>query len=200
MRAFVIGLLLLAIALPARAEVVDAVVASVHNRIIALSTLMAYRQAFVPRSDLDAALNALVDERLLADEARRYGQAVDPKTLAATLKLMPTPAGMTSDEWGDVLDDHLLSAQFLSFRFGDFAMVSRAAMIAYFKAHRAQFPGHFAQNEERIRSLLAPAERRREEQAYVETLRASAQVQYNPALPLTKPSPARYNGGQEAHP
>lgn len=200
MRGLGIGLLLLALALPARAAMVDAMVAAVHHRIIALSTLEAYQQAFAARSDLNTALQALIDERLLADEARRYGQAVDPKTLAAAIAETPRPAGLTQDEWGDMMDDHLLAAQFLSFRFGDFVMVPRPTMLAYYRAHRATFKGRFVQEQERIRKLLAPAERQREVQGYIQTLRSSAQVQYNPALSLTQPSSARYNGAQEAHP
>lgn len=176
------AILVAAMAAPVWAEVVDGVVAAVDYRIVARSTLGAHHETFAPEQPAAIALQALIDDRLLGQEARRYGLTLSAKQLAEGLARWPMPAVMTPDEWQPLVADHMLARQFLDFRFAEFVPIPREELRAYYEAHRGDFPGSFAEVEDRVRELLAPAARARREGAYREELRARHDIRINPAL------------------
>lgn len=180
--ALLTGLLLLTLAAPARAVVVDGVVAAIDYKIVALSTLEAYRAVFAPAQPPALALQALIDDRLLGQEARRYGLELSPERLAAGLARWPAPAGMSEAEWRALVADHMLARQFLDFRFADFVPIPREELRAYYEAHRDEFGRPFAEVEDRIREVLTPAARARREGAYREELRTRYEIRVNAAL------------------
>lgn len=172
----------LGLAAPALAAPVDGVVAAVDYRVVALSTLGAYRATFAPAQPPAIALQQLIDDRLLGQEARRYGLELAPAQLEAGLRRHPVPPVMTEAEWKALVADHLLARQFLDFRFADFVPIPREDLRAYYEAHRAEFDQPFEQVEDRIRTLLTPAARSAREDAYRQELRARYDIRINAAL------------------
>lgn len=168
--------------LPARAELVDVVVASIDFRVVAASLLANYRRAFAPDQPPAVALQMLIDDRLLANEARRYGQTMTPEAMKAALAKHPRPGDLTEAEWRLLLGDHLLAKQFLEFRFSEFVPISRDEVKAYYEANKASFGAPFEEVEERVRALLLPAARARQIEAYKSELRSRAQVRINAHL------------------
>lgn len=182
MRVLLATLIALSLAGPARAELVDGVVAAIDYKIVARSTLSAYRAAFVPAEPPALALQALIDDQLLGQEARRYGLELSPERLAEGLARWPRPTGMGEAEWRALVADHMLARQFLDFRFADFVPIPREELRAYYEAHRAEFGRPFAEVEDRIRALLTPAARARREGAYREELRTRYEIRVNAGL------------------
>lgn len=167
------------LALPVRAELVDVVVASIDFRVVAASLLANYRAVFAPAQPPAIALQMLIDDRLLANEARRYGQNLTPEAMKAALAKYPRPGDLTEAEWRLLLGDHLLAQQFLEFRFSEFVPISREAVLEFYKGHRDAFPEPFEAVEERVRQRLLPAAKARQIAAYKEELRSRAQVRIN---------------------
>lgn len=166
----------LLLAAPARAQApVDGVVAAVGADVFALSLLVAYRAAFYPQADLETAVERLLDEHLLAAEARRYGRVLPEARLASAKKRYPTPPGFDGDEWALVLRDRLQAQGFLDFRFGEFVPIPREDELAYYRANRARFPRPFEEEEPAVRRALMPLVRARQEIAYRRTLRERAE-------------------------
>lgn len=181
-----------ALALPADRPV-DGVVAAVEADVFALSLLEAYQRAFFPRADRETAVGRLIDERLLAAEARRYGRAIAPAALAAARKAHPTPAGFDTAEWDAVLSDRLQAQAFLDFRFGEFVPIPREDVQAYYDAHRERFPRPFEEEEAAVRQALAPLARARKEIEYRRALRDRAEWRVDRAL-LEAGAAAPYDG------
>lgn len=175
------------LAAPARAALVDGVVAAINDRVIALSTLEAYHTSFMPTQSSAAALETLINERLLASEATRYGQSLPNTTVTAAAAKLPVPAGLSHDEWFAMLGDHLLADRFIAFRFAGFMPIPRDQLLTYYHQHRDQFPGSFADAEETIRTALTPQVRQQQIDAYIEELRSTADVRIDPTLIPTAP-------------
>lgn len=167
---------------PVRAETVDVVVASIDFRVVALSLLANYRQVFAPSQPPAIALQMLIDDRLLANEARRYGQNLTPQAMKAAQARYPRPGDLTEVEWRLLLGDHELAKQFLEFRFSEFVPISRDELRAYYEANKAAYTQPFEEVEERIRTRLLPAARARQIEAYKAELRSRAQVRINAGL------------------
>jgi hypothetical protein len=177
-----LGVNLLTCPLAAQAEIIDGVVGAVDGSAIPLSILQAYQASYEPAQPMGVSLENLIDDRLLSGQARRYGQSVAAKDLAAERNAHALPAGMTKPEWDQVLNDHLLAAQFLQFRFGDFVPVSREQEQAYYEKNRANFPGTFADAAARIHDILLPLARARREEAFKRNLRQNADVRTDATL------------------
>lgn len=157
----------------------DGVVAAIEFNAIMLSTLRAYQQAFMPEQPAAVALEALINDSLLAREANRYGQTIPNEQVKKEAAARPVPGTLTPIEWQQLLAMHLLAQRFIDFRFGDFVPVSREEIKAYYEAHRNQFFGPIDQYEELIRGLLVPAVRARRVASYEEELRTRYNVRIN---------------------
>ena len=144
---------------PAEAAIVDGVVATVDNQVMPLSILRAYQAAYAPTQPLEGALAQWVDDRLVANQAARYGQRVAAGSLDAERAAHPRPVGLDDASWDQLLGDHLLARQFLEGRFGGFVPVSRAEEERVYQDNRKAYPGPFASEEPKIRALLEPAAR-----------------------------------------
>jgi hypothetical protein len=168
--------LVLAFAAPAPAAVVDGVVAATGREAIALSLFRAYHAAFWPDQPAPTAIRHLIDERLVAGQARRYGQDLKPAELAEVRKAHPRPAGPTPEEWDRLIADHELAARFLQFRFGDFVPVTRDQEQAYYQRHRDAYPGSFEAEQPRIHARLVPQVRARRIERFLTELRDRADV------------------------
>lgn len=160
----------------------DGVVAAIEFNAIMLSTLRAYQQAFMPEQPAAVALEALINDSLLAREANRYGQTLPNELVKKEAAERPVPGTLTPLEWQQLLATHLLAQHFIDFRFGDFVPVSRDEIKAYYEAHRDRFPGSLDAHEEAIRTLLVPAVRARRVASYEEELRTRYNVRINADL------------------
>jgi hypothetical protein len=176
--------LVVALAAPVRAEVVDGVAAAIDHQPVALSLLRAYHGVFEPDIKLEDALQRLIDDRLLANQARRYGQSLTPLELSRERVKHPKPPGPSDEEWLQLVTDRALAARFLEFRFGEFVPVTREQLQAYYNAHRKDFPGTLAEEEERVRMVLAPLARARREERFKRELRERADVRIDASLLL----------------
>lgn len=154
----------------------DAVVAAIGYRVIPRSLVEAYRAAFEPSQPAAVALRTLIDDRLLAAEARRYLLAPKAGELEAARADHPLPAGFADAEWDQVLLDRVLARRFLDFRFGDFVPVTREEIRAFIKANPAGFKGTAEANEAKARSLLVPMVRAKREEAFKAELRDRVHV------------------------
>lgn len=166
----------------ARAELFDGVVAAVNGEAVLLSTLRAYMAAYAPSATPSDALQHLIDDRLLAALAHRYGQSLKPAEVAAERARHPAPSGYTGPEWDELVSDHLLATKFMAFRYGDFVPVSRQQEQKYYNQHRASFPQPFNQAEPRIHDLLVPEIRARRERNFLRDLRQRSDVRTDAAM------------------
>jgi hypothetical protein len=173
---------LLALASPAQAALVDGVVAATGRDAIALSLFRAYHTAFWPDQPAAAAIRHLIDDRLVAAQARRYGQDLKPQELAAARQAHPRPAGPTPEEWDRLVADRTLAERFLQFRFGDFVPVTRDQEQAYYDRHRQEFPGSFEAEQPKIHALLVPQVRERRIDRFLTDLRNRADVRVDTTL------------------
>ncbi|MDB5099595.1 MAG: hypothetical protein JWM80_4016 [Cyanobacteria bacterium RYN_339] len=174
--------LLLGFAAPVQAALVDGVVAATGHEAIALSLFRAYHTAFWPDQPAAVAVRRLIDDRLVAAQARRYGQDLKPAELEAERKSHARPAGPTPEEWDRLIADRALAERFLAFRFGDFVPVTRDQEQAYFDKHRGDFPGTFDAAQPRIHAILVPQIRARRIDRFKTDLRDRADVRVNPGL------------------
>jgi hypothetical protein len=164
-------------------RVVDGVAAAVGYEVVTRSLLHAYRAAFWPGASDAVALEALVDERLLGAEARRYGLTPDARGLARLVAQQPAPPGFRETEWREVLVDRVLAGQLLAFRFGDYVPIEREAILAYLAAH-PQLSGVTPEaREAAARAALLPEARARRETAFKAELRARAEFRMVPQQP-----------------
>lgn len=168
---------------PAESRRTDGVVAAIGYDIVTRSLLEAYRGAFGPTRTEAEALRALVDERLLSAEARRYGLVVPAVAFREALAGHPAPAGIRGDEWRAVIADRVLSVQFLAFRFGDFVPVGRDDVTAYVASHPELRGLSPEAREAEARERLLPVLRARREEAFKEELRLRAEVRWMDPLP-----------------
>lgn len=162
----------------------DAVVAAIGFTIVPRSVYVAYRAAFAAEHPPAVALQKLIDDRLLAIEARRYALAPVAGELEAARALNPLPDGFAPSEWDEVLQVRILAKRFLDFRFGDFVPIPREEIRALIGAYPKVFKGPQEADEAKARALLLPAARSKREDAFLEELRARVPVRIVPeALP-----------------
>ena len=154
----------------------DAIVALVDRVPITATMLDAYRARFAGREVASAALLSMIDDVLIAREARRYALTLAPDELPRALSTYPAPPGFEAAEWSAIVGDHLLASHLLAFRFGEYTPLSREQLQAHFKAHRDRFPGSFESQEDRVREVLAPLVRAKREADMRADLRQRADV------------------------
>lgn len=167
-------------ATPALAVEADAIVAAIGYEVVARSTLVAYRESFAPKQAPAEVLQTLIDNRLLAAEARRYAISSGSADVAALRQAHPAPPTFTAAEWDRLLRERVLARKFLDFRFGDFVPVSRDAVLALMQAKPAEFKGDTMANEAKARKMLLPAARAEREQAFLLALRDRGEVRFVP--------------------
>jgi hypothetical protein len=165
-----------AAASPAPWHAADAIVATIGYQVIPRSLVEAYRAAFEPAQPVPVALQRLIDDRLLAAEARRYALAPKAGELEAARKAHPLPPGFAASEWDQILLDRILAQRFVDFRFGDFVPVSREEIRAFIQRNPAGFKGTAEANEAKARALLLPVARSKREEAFKAEVRERVHV------------------------
>lgn len=189
-------------ALPAPAEVLDHVAASVNREVITLSELRqaadfnaAMQGGGANRNHLEAeTLGGLINRRLLLQEARRLAFAdVSPRDIRTEMealkKRFPSESdfirflltlGMTEDQLGVMLGERLIVERFLEKKVGLFVRVGRDEVRAYYDANIGKFAGRTFQEASRsIADLLSLRKTDQQIAQYLLNLRSRADVRIN---------------------
>ncbi|MEB3285765.1 MAG: hypothetical protein VKN33_10810 [Candidatus Sericytochromatia bacterium] len=159
-------------ALPATTA--EAIVAAIGFEPIMLTEVLAYRNVFATRDSIAVVTARLIDERLLAHEARRYGMEKNASQPDAT-----SPLALWQDkETQRFLRDARLARQFLQFRFGEFVPVTREAIARYLREHPEIRGATQSERERTARQNLLPVVRAQREREFKEELRVRADVRF----------------------
>jgi hypothetical protein len=185
-----------------RAELVERVVASVNNDVIALSDLrraVAFNQAVggkgTGRKAAAQALDGLINRSLLLQEAARlrFVEVTDREIAEEVARLrsrlgseqafadLLARTGMDEGRLGRMFGERLLVERFVERKIGLYARVSRDDAEAYFREHAAEFAGRrFADVQAEITALLADQMVDQQLDLYLADLRGRADLRINP--------------------
>ena len=190
------------LATPARAELIDRVVASVNNDVVTLSEL---RQAVAFNAALGGKGNGrqleretregLINGRLLLQEAYRlkFAEASEQDIAAEVGRLRQRlgsddayrafldRTGLTEERLGRMLGDRLLIERFVEKKIGLYARVSRDEAQSYFQDHPNEFKDQrFAQVQKSITAILSEEKVSQQLDQYIAELRDRAVIRLNP--------------------
>lgn len=204
-RAAAAALLALSLLLPAgngAAELMDRVVASVNNDVIALSDLrraVAFNQALGARGSgrklAVEVLEGLINRSLLRQEAARlrFVEVTDEEASAETARLrarlgseeayrdLLDRTGVTEEQLRRMLGERLLVERFVERKIGLYARVSRDEAEAYFRDHPEEFKNkRFSEVQKEITSLLSGQMVGQQVDLYLADLRGRADIRINP--------------------
>ncbi len=183
-----------------RAELIDRVVASVNNDVIALSEL---NQAVGFNSELGGGkrgniraetLEGLINRRLLMQEAYRlkFVEVSDQEVSAEIEKLRKRLGsdkafdqfldrlGMSRDQLGRMLGERLLVERFIEKKIGLFIRVTRDEALEYFNRHPEQFKGkQFPEVQKAILAGLQGQKLDQQVTQYLAELKGKADIRAN---------------------
>ncbi len=187
---------------PARAELIDRVVASVNNDVITLSEL---RQAVAFNRAMGGAgtgkqmeretLEGLINRRLLLQEAGRIHLVeVSEADVAAeqeklrgrfgtedAYRAFLASTGLTETQLSRILGERLLVERFVQKKIELFARVTHDEAQSYYAEHGAEFKGlRFTEVQPQITTLLAAQKTAQQLDQYLADLRARADIRVNP--------------------
>jgi peptidyl-prolyl cis-trans isomerase SurA len=212
-RGVVVGLtILVSAAWPARAEIIDRILAVVDTQIITLSDVRAaLKFGLVPEDvSLDptgTALQRLIDRRLMLIEVDRYAppeptEAAVNASLAAVerrykdalaLEIALNKSGLTREELRRHLRDMLRVESYLQQRFSAAVQVSDDDVLRYYREHSEEFMRDgqlrpFDEVREMARTRAVESQRAASVRQWVEGLRrrGSVQLLYLPAAGVNK--------------
>ena len=204
--------LVAAVSSPARAEIIDRILAVVDTQIITLSDARAaLRFGLVPTDvstdPIGAVLQRLIDRRLMLSEVDRYAppdppdQAVDARMAAIerrfgdalALEIALNQSALTREELRRQMRDGLRIDSYLQQRFSSSVQVSDDELVRYYKEHPAEFMRDgqlrpFEDVREIVRERAAETQRAGFVRQWVDGLRRRGNVQllYLPANPLVR--------------
>lgn len=192
----------LALPSPARAELVDRIVAAVNYEVITASDLahavalnMRLGNAYEDLKTLESdTLEGLITRRLLVQEARRlrFVEVSGEELRAENDKLMKrfgsdkafadflAEQDMTEQELGRMLGERLLVERFVEKKVGLFVRVSRDEAQRYFEEHAAEYKDRrFQDFQKTIIALLTDQKIEKQLNQYVAELRSKADIRIN---------------------
>jgi peptidyl-prolyl cis-trans isomerase SurA len=195
------GIFLPAFSSPARAELVDRVVASVNSEVITLSELeraVGFNVAFGGK-DGDKlrieTLEGLINRHLLIQEAYRLKFVeVSDQDVNAEIEKLKMRLGsddafagflarleMTREQVGRMLGERLLVEKFVEKKIGLYIRVSRDEAQGYFSNHAAEFKGkRFQEVQKTITAELTDQKLEQQVAQYLAELRSKADIRLNP--------------------
>ncbi|MDH4228928.1 MAG: hypothetical protein OEW11_04165 [Nitrospirota bacterium] len=186
--------LLLAVA-PAAAEWFDALLARVGDSPLLASDVTSRERLFgngagyleMPAQEREAALDALIRQRLLLDEAIRFGiarpDAARVAEVMAELRARPDNpgAGMDDATLARQVEAELWTAAFIDARIRAFVMIRDAAVDDVLAVQGGPHPGEItAQARERVRTELAEQETISRLDRYMDRLMRRSEVRRYP--------------------
>lgn len=159
----------------------EAVVAAIGAEPVLLSELRLYAASMAPQLSREQALGQLLDERLLAEQAERYGLEPAPGRIAELTRAHPLPfAGAEPAALVRLRRDKALAEVFVAFRFSATMGAPVAELEAHYAAHKERYPGGFAKEVARIRQDVSVASRASRLRAFLEERRAASFLRLNP--------------------
>jgi len=212
LRRLAVLVLVAGVSSPARAEIIDRILAVVDTQIITLSDARAaLRFGLVPADvstdPIGAVLQRLIDRRLMLAEVDRYAppdppdQAVDARMAAIerrfgdalALEIALNQSALTREELRRQMRDGLRIDSYLQQRFSASVQVSDDELMRYYKEHAAEFMRDgqlrpFEDVREIVRERAAETQRAGFIRQWVDGLRRRGNVQllYLPASPLVR--------------
>ena len=173
---------LLLLALPARAAVVERILAVVDGRPVLLSEVAVFQRV---RGEAErAALEGLIDEQLMYREAARLPQAAptaeEEQRAFEGLRTRTPPAGRDEEEQlRRVARRQASILKYVDFRFRPQVRVSEESVRAAYDAQARPDGPSFEQAAPGIRARLAEEDLSRRIEEWVKELRRSAEIRYN---------------------
>jgi|SRR6185436_9394672 len=172
----------------AQGNVVERILAVVDGRPLLLSEVRVLER--LRGLDRKAAVDALIDERLMFREASRLPEAVvsaeeEERAYRDLAARVPASAGTTEDELRRLARRQTAILKYIDFRFRPQVRVEDAAVRAAWEEERAARPetGTFEEADARLRARLEAAELDRRIELWVKELRAGADIRYNASPP-----------------
>lgn len=159
----------------------EAVVAAIGAEPVLLSELRLYAASMAPQLSREAALAQLLDERLLAEQAERYGLSPAAGRIEALTRAHPLPfLGAEPAALVRLRRDKAMAEAFVAFRFGAQLGAPVAELERFYASHRDRYPGPFAKEVERVRTDAAEALRAQRLRAFLEERRTASFLRLNP--------------------
>ena len=195
------GILLSVLPSPARAELVDRIVASVNNEVITLSELeraVGFNVAFGGKNEdklRTETLEGLINRHLLIQEAYRLkfvevsDQDIDAEIDKLAARLGSAKAlgdflarlDMTREQLGRMLGERLLVEKFIEKKIGLYVRVSRDEARDYFNNHPAEFKDkRFEEVQKVVTAMLTGQKLEQQSAQYLAELRSKADIRVNP--------------------
>lgn len=189
-------------AFPARAELIDRVVAAVNTDVITLSELQqaigineAVGGTERDRGRLAAqTLDGIINRKLLHQEARKLKFVdVSPEETAVEVEKLKARLGseraytellerldMTSAEISRMLGERLLVERFIERKIGLLVRVTHDEAAAYFEEHSKEFDGkRFPEAQKAVTEILLVQKIDKEVEGYLAELRSKAEIRMN---------------------
>ncbi|MBI3812133.1 MAG: hypothetical protein HY283_08010 [Nitrospirae bacterium] len=193
-------ILLVLFPIPATAIMADRILAVVNHEVISLSDVQNYREIFEEKRDADdaAALNALIDQKLLLAEAGKLEISPPSEDEIAgaykklrlrfgrpeTFGLLKTRLALTDDEIKGWIKQQLLIHKLIEQRIHFFVFVTPEEIEAYYQEHLGEFKNQTPEAARKAIQDIRTAEKAQLKQKnYVDRLRAKADIRINPPLP-----------------
>lgn len=187
-----IGAILL-LAVPARAAVVERILAVVDGRPVLRSEVALFER--VRGEDESHALEGLIDEQLMYREAARLPQAAltaeEEQHAVESLHARVTPASADEEEQLRRLARREAAIlKYVAFRFRPQVRVGEEAVRAAYLAQARPGGPSFEESAPAIRDRLAEEDLSRRIEAWVKELRQAAEIRYNKAPPRSAEGPS----------
>ena len=171
----------------AQGNVVERILAVVDGRPLLLSEVSVVER--LRSLDRQAAVDALIDERLMFREAARLPEAVvsaeeEERAYRDLAARVPAGAGATEDDLRRLARRQTAILKYIDFRFRPQVRVEEAEVRAAWEQERAARPEtpDFEEDAPRVRARLEAAALDQRIEQWVKDLRAGAEIRYN-ALP-----------------
>jgi hypothetical protein len=177
---------LLLLAAPARAGVVERILAVVDGRPVLLSEVAVFER--VRGETQRQALEGLIDEQLMYREAARLPQASltadeEQRAFASLRAQLPSASADEEEQLHRLARRQAAILKYVGFRFRPQVRVSEEAVRAAYEAEGRGEEGSFEEAAPAIRARLAEEDLSRRIEGWVKELRQVAEIRYNAVSP-----------------
>jgi hypothetical protein len=183
---FELAAVLLLLASPARADVVERILAVVDGRPVLLSEVAVFER--VRGETQRQALEGLIDEQLMYREAARLPQASltadeEQRAFASLRAQLPSASADEEEQLRRLSRRQAAILKYVGFRFRPQVRVSEEAVRAAYEAEGRGEEGSFEEAAPAIRARLAEEDLSRRIEDWVKELRKVAEIRYNAVSP-----------------
>ena len=183
---FELAAVLLLLATPGRAGVVERILAVVDGRPVLLSEVAVFER--VRGETQRQALEGLIDEQLMYREAARLPQASltaeeEQRAFASLRAQLPSASADEEEQLRRLSHRQAAILKYVGFRFRPQVRVSEEAVRAAYEAEGRGEEGSFEEAAPVIRARLAEEDLSRRIESWVKELRKVAEIRYNTVSP-----------------